>query len=312
MKPLKLLLITKDFSKHVEKSSFYLQQELSKLTQLMVWSDHGDIRDILRRLKETPDFILLNDFKPDYTPFIRNLRLSPVPCGAIVHDLHYKIPQRKRFYVQEKIHYLFSIYRDAFYRYYPEFRERMIWLPHHVPTTIFKDYGSEKDIDWLMSGALYPHIYPLRHCMYERLKNHSGFVYVKHPGYKNVDEQTPGVFVGKTYAMLLNRAKIFLTCDSVEKLPVLKYFESLACGALLLASESLELFDLGFIDGETFIAVNQDNFMERAEYYLKCEEEREAIARRGMEMVRRRHSTAQRAKELVRHIRNIVTREKKM
>lgn len=304
MDKLNLLFITKDFRQHVERSSYYLSEELGKLTNLVMWSRDGGIRDILEEIDMVPDFILLNDFKPDYSPFIRRLRDSPVPYGVIMHDLQYKIQQRKAFITSENVRHIFSIYRDPFYRYYPEFSDRMIWLPHHVPLGIFKDYGHEKTIDWLMTGAMIPHIYPLRCQMYEGLKRRSGFTHIAHPGYKNVVEDDPGIYTGEKYARLINQAKIFLTCDSVERFPVLKYYEAAACNTLLLAGGNKELNDLGFIDGETFISVNRDNFMEKADYYAGHEEERKRIAARGMEMVSRRHSTEQRAKELVETIKN--------
>ncbi|WP_077615587.1 glycosyltransferase family protein [Caenibacillus caldisaponilyticus] len=306
MDRIKLLFITKDFSNHVERSSYYLSQELAKRTDLMLWSKDGGILDILERIPKRPDFILVNDFKPDYSPFIRKLRQSPVPTGIIMHDLKYKIRQRKRFIEQEGIRHIFSIYRDPFYRYYPEYAERMIWLPHHVPLSIFKDYGEEKTIDWLMTGAIYPHIYPLRNKMYHALMRECGFRYIPHPGYRNIGKRETGVYVGQNYARLLNRSKIVLTCASVEQFPVLKYYEAAACGALLLATVNQEISDLGFIDGQTMVAINEHNFVEKAKYYLQHEDERRRIAENGMALIRSRHSTAKRAEELVQAIHNII------
>jgi spore maturation protein CgeB len=102
--------------------------------------------------------------------------------------------------------------------------------------------------------------------------------------------------------MEINRAKIFFTCDSIYKYPVNKYFEVLACKTLLLASDSPELYDLGFRSGDNFVAINKHDFLEKAEYYLRNDDERKRIANNGYMLVRKRHSTATRAKELTKMI----------
>nr|WP_239558734.1 glycosyltransferase [Peribacillus deserti] len=97
-----------------------------------------------------------------------------------------------------------------------------------------------------------------------------------------------------------------ITCDSIEGFPVLKYYEALACNTLLLATPSKELEDLGFIDGKTFAAVNSSNILEKAYYYLNHEEERTKMAHNGYELVREKHSTERRSKELVTFLQDII------
>jgi spore maturation protein CgeB len=138
------------------------------------------------------------------------------------------------------------------------------------------------------------------------LMRERGFRYIPHPGYRKIGKRETGVYVGQNYARLLNRSKIVLTCASVEQFPVLKYYEVAACGALLLATVNQEISDLGFIDGQTMVAINEHNFMEKAKYYLRHEDERRRIAENGMALIRSRHSTAKRAEELVQAIRAII------
>lgn len=305
MQRLKVLFITKNFAGHVEKSSDYLSRELAKQADLRLWHDHGHIINILAQLQWKPDFILLNDFKPDYCPFVRGFRHIDIPVGMIVHDLQYKPASRQRFIQKEKIQYLFTIYRDPFIKWYPELSDRMIWFPHHVPEDVFRDYRLPKTTNWLMMGYIDERIYPLRTKMLNTLMRTPGFVYHTHPGYRTVRRRENGVMVGADYAKEINRAKMFLTCDSIYEFPVLKYYEALACNTLLLASGSKELEDLGFIDGETFVAVNETNFKEKAEYYLKNEAERLAVAQRGYQMVHSRHTTKQRISEWLEKIKEI-------
>ncbi|GGE41681.1 hypothetical protein GCM10011391_20550 [Pullulanibacillus camelliae] len=296
-----LLFITKDFTHRTERSTYYLIQALKKHAELLVWHEHGDIQSILRQCPKTPDFILLNDFKPDYSPFIRNLKSASVPYGIIMHDLKYKMKHRKAFIEKESVRHIFSIYRDPFKKWFPEFLSRMVWLPHHVPINIFKPYNEEKDIDILMSGALFEHIYPLRHHFYTHYKDDPRFCYIPHPGYRDVDEQE-AYYVGENYARLLSRAKLFLTCDSVEHFPVLKYYEAAAAGTCLLAPLNAELRDLGFQADENCVDISAVNFEEKVEEYLEDEEKRKQIIQRAVHFIRENHSTEVRAKQLIGHI----------
>lgn len=308
MSRLKVLFITKDHAQQVEKSSYYLSKELAKKTDLIQWHQNGHIQSILNQMTFRPDFILLNDFKPDYCPFIRGLRSVNIPVGVIFHDLQYKPSGRRRFIAKENIRYIFTIYRDPFLRMYPEFADRMIWFPHHVPLETFKDFHQPRIINWLMTGMMIPRLYPLRCQMLSAMAREQGFVHHSHPGYRRVNARNKKFLAGDSYAKEINRAKMVLTCDSTYHFPVLKYFETAACNTLLLAPASKELSDLGFIDGKTFAAVNADNFKRKAYYYLNNEKERKEIAKNGCEMVRKRHSTAKRAEELLEKITQIVAK----
>ena len=84
----------------------------------------------------------------------------------------------------------------------------------------------------------------------------------------------------------------------------------LACNTLLLATASKELFDLGFIPGEHFVPIDEDNFEEKAQYYLEHESERLKIAQQGYEMVREKHSTVKRAADFKEIINNMIMYQK--
>ncbi|WP_273850192.1 glycosyltransferase [Guptibacillus spartinae] len=310
MDKLKLLFITKDFTNFIDKSTFYLIEELRKLTDLMIWSNNGHIDTIIKEAGFTPDFILLNDFKSDYSPQIQGLKYCSIPNAIIMHDLHYKRSSRKKFIEKEKINHIFSIYRDKFHEWYPEYSSVMTWLPHHVPTSIFKDYQLEKNHKFLLMGSTFRELYPLRYFIVDQLKGNPDFVHYPHPGYDLMDHKKLGYKVQKEYAQEINRSRIFFTCDSNFHFPVLKYFEVLGCRTLLLASGSRELKDLGFIDGKTFVEINSRNFMEKANYYLNEEKISQEIVTNGAKLIEERHSTKIRAKELLQHIMSLINEEK--
>ncbi len=305
MNKINLLFLTKDYSKHVFRNLHYLAEALNEVTNLVVWSDPGDIKDILKQIPFTPDFILINDKTPENSPIITGLSSINIPIGMIINDLHSHIDKQKKFMNENNIKYIFSFYRDAFKKFYPEYLDRMFWFPHWVNTDVFKDYKLNKDIDYLLMGIIYKKVYPLRGEILETMKDEPGFLYHKHPGY--IFSTGPNEYVGEKYAREINRAKIFITEDSIYHYPVSKYYEVLACNTLLLATASKELEDLGFIPRETFVTINKDNFVSEAKYYLSHEKEREEIAKKGYEMVRKRHSAQKRASEFVNILQDILS-----
>ncbi|MFP3359662.1 glycosyltransferase, partial [Planococcus sp. SIMBA_143] len=66
------------------------------------------------------------------------------------------------------------------------------------------------------------------------------------------------------------------------------------------------LQDLGFEDGENFISINEDNFKEKAFYYLSNELETQRIVDNGYEMVHKNHSTETRVKQLITRVKEII------
>lgn len=303
---IKLLFITRDFENYTERNTYYLCRELGLICDLMVWHSPGNIMSILAELPSRPDFILINDLKETRSPHITGLRNSTIPLGIFMHDIHYKVDKRREFIRRNRVRHIFSIYRDPFKRRFPEYTTRMHWLPHWVNTDIFKDYDLPRDINWLMMGKMASY-YPLRMRMYQTMKNKPGFVCHSHPGYRNINDQEESkIYVGERYAREIARSKMFLTCDSIFHYPIIKYYEVLACNTLLLAPASKELRDLGFIPGVHYVAVNRNNFLARAKYFLKHEQGRLKIAEEGCRMVQNRHTVEIRARQLLDMINEII------
>lgn len=306
---MKLLVTTGDFSRHLTPNFHYLLTEVAKLVDLTIWYHSGDIVEINHSLGFEPDFVFINEFGETNSPKITGLASLSIPFAVALHDLHYQINERNQAIEEVNAKYVFSIGRDKFYEWYPGYRDRLCWLPHHVNTEVFKDYGLPKEIDFLMMGAVHARVYPLRYKILETMKHNPGFLYHQHPGYR-IFSPDDEALVGKKYAREINRAKIFLTCGSQWKYPLAKYYEVLACNTLLLAPVCEELGDIGFIPGVHYVPIDEFDFMEKAEYYLQQEKERREISRQGFEMVHARHSTARRAQELVNIIAGILRQER--
>ncbi|SES93163.1 Glycosyl transferases group 1 [Salinibacillus kushneri] len=304
-----ILFIAEDTSGLLYKNFSYLEEELSKIVNIKIWRKSGHIRSILKKIEMAPDFILiLNDIDRRMSPVIRGLAHIEIPTGLFVNDVHRFTKLRKNYVDKNQISYLFPVVRDKFIETYPEYRKKMKWFPHGVNIELFRDYGIEKDIPLLMTGAV-NNDYPLRQIIVEAYEGQPGFIHHRHPGYRRYrEEEEKQYMIGKQYAKELNRAKIMFTSPSVYYYPVLKYFEALASKTLLLAPTFKELEDLGFVPDVHFVPIHKHNFKEKAAYFLKNEEERIKIAEQGYQFVRNHHSIQVRARQLVKKIEYIVRR----
>ena len=81
--------------------------------------------------------------------------------------------------------------------------------------------------------------------------------------------------------------------------PVMKYTEVMGCNTLAIANTPCDAEELHFIPGENFVEVNVGNYAEKLRYYIAHDEEREEIAQRGYDMVRKYHTTEIRVEEFL-------------
>jgi spore maturation protein CgeB len=303
MRKLKILYSTNDTSKNAIRYGEFFKQAVMKQhdVEVLCIDEEMNIKDAINKLNFTPDFIFFDDViwnKP-----LHDLKYVNIPKGILFWDIYRDHEKFRRFVYENDIDLIFSFYRDAFKSYFPELLYKFRWLPNHVDIEEFKDYQLDKEIDFLLMGDVDEDVYPLRNKIAKEMKGYPGFVHHQHPGYKSFEkEEESKKLVGKYFAMEINKAKIFFTDDSQFKFPIAKYFEIPACKTLLLASGSKELEDLGFIDGKTFVEINEDNFLEKAQYYLEHEDERKAITERGYRMVREKHTTSRRAEQFISYI----------
>ncbi|ANS76812.1 hypothetical protein AWM70_21330 [Paenibacillus yonginensis] len=307
MRKLKLLLITRDFSRHMERSFHYFYQELLPYADIALHFEDGDISVILKQLPFTPDFILLNDYRNTHCPRIEGLSRLSIPWGIIMHDLHFDVKGRKAFIQQNQVPVIFTMYRSAFIDRYPELVSKMRWLPHFAHAPIFHDYNQAKSIDLLLMGFVEQKYYPLRYQMLNHFQGRPGFVYHEHPGYLQFPCGTDA-WIGENYAKEINRSRIFLSCDSILHYPLRKYFEVLACNTLLLAPCNEDLLALGFEPGKHFVSITEEDFREQADFYSARRNQAAVlkIARQGYEFVHKRHTSAIRAAEFIQMVRSMI------
>lgn len=177
-----------------------------------------------------------------------------------------------------------------------------ILFPHSL-----NDYYSpcEKDIDIAFMQRV-SDTYPLRKAISGKLDN-LGYKYIKAErsggakkkrGYK----LKQGEYAGKSYFDMLNRCKVMLTCSSIYKYPVKKYFECMTTKCLCMADEPKSAEQLGLVDGETYVKIDKSNWKKKLDYYLNNKAERERIVENAYNLFKEKHTNEVRVKQLLKII----------
>lgn len=321
MEKLKILILVREFWKKFpkHKPKFETIQAIEKYADVRYWYRNGHINEIMEKLNFRPDFIIHYDIAwgSALSPSISGLDKIDIPKGAFVIDIHYNTGARRKYFVQNKIDLIFSLTKSAFLKTYPEYKEKFRWVPFSINPEVFKDWKLNKEIDYLLMGAVYDRegkepnltnsrkgLYSFREEVLVRMRDVEGFVFHPHPGHQG--RQKEGTFLNETYAREINRSKIFFTCGSALMYPVLKFFEVPACKTLLLAEPVPDILELGFEDGVNFVACDKTNFYEKAQYYLENEVERQRITENGFYFINNYHTNNVRAHELVNNIKEYI------
>lgn len=322
---LKILVLMKPFwiyPKHQPKIDMITA--LESHTEVYYWHENGHIQTILEELNMKPDFIFHYDIAWNYglAPKIDGLSEIDIPIGCFVIDLHWKPDERIRYFEENNIDVIFSVSKHPFLQAFPQYEQKLHWLPWSINPEIMKDWGMEKDIDSLLMGLVYVNAqtrgkfdlprkippegrYAFRDAVFMKMKDEAGFVLHPHPGHRVTDSKR--LIVKEDYGKELNRSKIFFTCGSRNETgapAVLKFFEAPACKTLLLAETNKDVEDLGFVDGENYVSCSVANFYEKAQYYLSHEQERQRITDNGYHFIHNHHTNDHRAKQMIKAIKD--------
>ena len=265
----------------------------------------GALEDKLtRELDGLPEVILIWGASWFLTENAEQLESLDCLKALVADDLHWG-PNEERRWGQTLTYMIvdlvFSTYGYVFHDFYPEVRNfsRCIWMPHSASPDFLIPFNPDAESTLLLSGAI-SGCYPLR----EKMKalcdtGRHRIVHHPHPGYGTHFDNDADRRVGRGYGRLINGCRAAFTDCSIYRYTVAKHFEIPAAGALLLAERAIAgpLLQLGFVEGEHYIAASDEDLEERVRYVLDKANRAEvdAIRRRGQALVWERHKTSDRA-----------------
>ena len=202
------------------------------------------------------------------------------------------------------------LHRYQFNQFYKNISEKIkcIWFPHSVDTTKFRNYRQPKIYDILQTGATYA-CYESRNLVKKVLMGDPRYHNIPRPK-ENIDDPWP---TGIDYAKELNKAYMNVCCGSIYQYPVMKYFEIASCNSVVYGDYFPELGDLGFKVFENMIEIpkTEQEIKLQLKFLLKNKNRLNIIAKNGQELIKKRHTTKKRAKELVEIIKTIIKGSKK-
>ena len=176
-------------------------------------------------------------------------------------------------------------YKAGYYRYLAPVigkdAEEMLWYFPHSPWFKTSNTWKDRKIEVLGNGATWDGgvgMYQFRKWAYEQPQ----VTYVPHV---IKDKGTPS---GKNYGEFLVQWAGSLALN--EFFPINKYFEIPMAGCVTFAQWHREYEDLGFVDYETCVYVNKENFIDRIDDFTTYYLEYEHIAKAGKELMEQNYT----------------------
>ena len=163
-------------------------------------------------------------------------------------------------------------------------------LLSHNEKVFFKDNGLNKIYDITFVGRINDNV---------RMKRSNILNQIKNAGFRLnlIDGSSESVTDQATLSRIYNQSRIVLN-ESLFPSINLRLFEVLGSGTLLFNEESDNYIKDYFQDKKHLVYYNQANLIERLDYYLKDENERELIADYGYKSAKKYHKDSDRAKFL--------------
>ncbi len=183
--------------------------------------------------------------------------------------------------------------------------ELLVYMPPCVDPAIFNDWQMKKtyDVGFLAAGTVnIEALYPERRAIHQKILERKDlrYLWAEHPGWKQ-NRESP--LVGKNFSRAINSCRIFVTTGGIYRNANAKYIEILASNTLLLADEPIGGDLLGLRDGINYVAVNEQNILEKVDYYLCRPGLSGQIAEQGYLLAMRRHSCYARAMDFYEAVR---------
>lgn len=213
----------------------------------------------------------------------QGMESSPIPTACVISDVHRNLKPRielARFFDR-----VFLYQRN----YLSSFREHgegaVFWLPYACDTEVFRDLGTPRDLDVAFIGQRHG---PgeSRNALLSRISSR----------WKVSEDR---YYLQKEIPEVYSRSKIVLNLPVARDLNF-RFFEALSCGALLLTERERNGQEELFQEGVHYVAYgNEQELLEKVEFYLEHDAERERIAKAGWEEVRKKHRLDQRVEFLI-------------
>lgn len=109
------------------------------------------------------------------------------------------------------------------------------------------------------------------------------------------------------FVKVLYKSKINVNGLSYLKTSNMKIFEAMGCGCLCLTEKPSDLDKLGFVDGKHLVTfTNSGDMIDKIKYYLNRPAFLQSIANEGCQLVRQKHTNADRVRQFLTEIERVL------
>ena len=236
-------------------------------------------------------------------------KLSGIKKIIYVDDLHNSMEMRELRELDPNIFDSFdlilSTYAYCFDKFFPKVpKEKVYWFPHSFNEQLKIDYNPNPINKILLCGCICDS-YPMRQKV-ANLKDIFPIDILEHPKYSKNKLHD---IIGKKFIQKLNEYRAVFTCCLNVSTPYLvqKFFEIPGSGALLIAYDKWveePLKELGFVDMENYLSVNEENLEEKISFIFdeKNFDLIESIRINGYNFIHEKHTHQIRTDKLIEYI----------
>ena len=176
--------------------------------------------------------------------------------------------------------------------YTPELAANMFVWPNFVDTQLYRDYGRPTTTPLLLTGSRAAH-YPWRNRISTLVAQAYPTTSTSHGGWFT-QSATAGMVYGQRYAEMINEASIVPTCGTIARDVVRKHFEIPGARSCLLTERTASVEAAGFVDLRNCVFADDTDVLDKLAELFQDPDRLAAITDAGYELVRARHTAAQR------------------
>ncbi len=207
--------------------------------------------------------------------------------------------------IEYEVDYIVSYFPHPLYIFeYTEIHNKLIYSPPTVDPSIFNDWkmNKEYDVGFLAAGTQTPSpYYPERWKIYKQLLDRVDlrFLHAEHPckGLGSFFLKSPHPLVGKNFSRHINACRGFINTGGIYKTPNARTVEIMASASTLFAFEHFDLGALHLEDGVNYVCIDEDNALDKIDYYLARPDECVRIGNAAYETAMKYHTGVTRAQE---------------
>lgn len=270
------------FQKDIDLILFYISHytfqtgEIDNTSKENFMCSTNKILHNFSHIKNIPKILWLNDFW-QLNKFERIYYENKYKISHILSTYYYHLDKKtkNKFFMKYK---------------YPENRILHINRSLNKNNLINQKVNNLRKIDVTLLGAIND-FYPERKKFFNLIKNEKkiNFFFKKHPGYNFQKKIKKNLVFGKKYFQILNNSKIFVTCGTKLNLPVIKLYEIISSGCLLMTGKINNLSKVGLKDKHNFVQVTEKDLISKINYYLNNKKEREKITKNAKILFKKKY-----------------------